>query len=66
MDIQHVFLVGAKSLGAYGGDCEIIRCCHNRNKGQRSMKGRFCPKFIFSYPKVDGKRVSMACGGRTA
>ncbi len=23
-EVQHVFLVGAKSLGAYGGECEII------------------------------------------
>ena len=38
------------------GDCEIIRRRHNRNKGSKSMKGRFCPKFIFSYPKVNGKR----------
>ena len=22
--MQHVFIVGSKSLGAYGGDCEII------------------------------------------
>ena len=23
-NVQHVYLVDAKSLGAYGGDCEII------------------------------------------
>ena len=33
------------------GKCEIIRGCHNRNKGTAENEGLRNPQFIFSYPK---------------
>ena len=33
------------------GECEIIRGCHNRNKGTAENERLRDPKFIFSYPK---------------
>ena len=33
------------------GECEIIRCCHNRDKGTAENERLRDPKFIFSYPK---------------
>ena len=33
------------------GECEIIRGCHNRNKGTAENERLRTPKFIFSYPK---------------
>ena len=33
------------------GECEIIRGCHNRNKGTAENERLRNPKFIFSYPK---------------
>ena len=33
------------------GECEIIRGCHNRNKGTAEDERLRDPKFIFSYPK---------------
>ena len=33
------------------GECEIIRGCHNRDKGTVEKKRLRDPKFIFSYPK---------------
>ena len=32
-------------------ECEIIRGCHNRDKGTVEKKRLRDPKFIFSYPK---------------
>ena len=34
-----------------GGECEIIRGCHNRDKGTAENERLRNPKFIFSYPK---------------
>ena len=34
-----------------GGECEIIRGCHNRDKGTAENGRLRDPKFIFSYPK---------------
>ena len=34
-----------------GGECEIIRGCHNRDKGTAENERLRDPKFIFSYPK---------------
>ncbi len=36
--------------GEYG-TCEIIRGCHNRDKGTAENERLRDPKFIFSYPK---------------
>ena len=33
------------------GTCEIIRGCHNRDKGTAENERLRNPKFIFSYPK---------------
>lgn len=33
------------------GECEIIRGCHNRDKGTAENERLRNPKFIFSYPK---------------
>ena len=33
------------------GECEIIRGCHNRDKGTAENERLHDPKFIFSYPK---------------
>ena len=33
------------------GTCEIIRGCHNRDKGTAENERFRDPKFIFSYPK---------------
>ena len=33
------------------GECEIIRGCHNRDKGTAENERFRDPKFIFSYPK---------------
>ena len=33
------------------GECEIIRGCHNRDKGTAENERLRDPKFIFSYPK---------------
>ena len=34
-----------------GGECEIIRGCHNRDKGTAENGRLRYPKLIFSYPK---------------
>ena len=46
-----------------GGECEIIRGCHNRDKGTAENERLRNPKFIFSYPK--NERV-IFWGGRNA
>ena len=45
------------------GECEIIRSCHNRNKGTAENERLRTPKFIFSYPK--NERL-LFLGGRNA
>ncbi len=35
------------------GECEIIRGCHNRDKGTAENERLRNPKFIFSYPKKE-------------
>ena len=44
-------------------ECEIIRGCHNRNKGTAENERLRNPKFIFSYPK--NERL-IFLGGRNA
>ena len=45
------------------GECEIIRGCHNRDKGTAENERLRNPKFIFSYPK--NERL-IFLGGRNA
>ncbi len=45
------------------GDGDIIRSCHNRNKGTAENERLRTPKFIFSYPK--NERL-LFLGGRNA
>ena len=47
------------------GECEIIRGCHNRDKGTAENERLRNPKFIFSYPKnerlifLDGRNATQ-------
>ena len=47
------------------GECEIIRGCHNRDKGTAENERLRNPKFIFSYPKnerlifLDGRNAAQ-------
>ena len=45
------------------GECEIIRGCHNRDKGTAEKERLRDPKFIFSYPKNE-RRIFL--NGRNA
>ena len=44
-------------------ECEIIRGCHNRDKGTAENERLRDPKFIFSYPKNE-RRIFL--GGSNA
>ena len=46
------------------GECEIIRGCHNRDKGTAENERLRNPKFIFSYPK--NERLIFLCGRNAA
>ena len=46
------------------GECEIIRGCHNRDKGTAENERLRDPKFIFSYPK--NERLVSLCGRNAA
>ena len=46
------------------GECEIIRGCHNRDKGTAENERLRDPKFIFSYPK--NERLIFLCGRNAA
>ncbi len=46
------------------GDRDIIRGCHNRNKGTAENERLRDPKFIFSYPK--NERLIFLCGRNAA
>ena len=46
------------------GECEIIRGCHNRDKGTAENERLRTPKFIFSYPK--NERLIFLCGRNAA
>ena len=41
------------------GECEIIRGCHNRDKGTAENERLRDPKFIFSYPKNE-RRIFLS------
>ena len=44
-------LLGKRVVVTIHGECEIIRGCHNRDKGTAEKERLRNPKFIFSYPK---------------
>ena len=44
-------LFGKRVICTIHGECEIIRGCHNRDKGTAENERLRAPKFIFSYPK---------------
>ena len=46
------------------GECEIIRGCHNRDKGTAENERLRDPKFIFSYPK--NERLIFLCSRNVA
>ena len=46
------------------GECEIIRGCHNRDKGTAENERLRTPKFIFSYPK--NEQLIFLCGRNAA
>ena len=47
--MDYVFSISQPPI--LGGECEIIRRCHNRDKGTAENERLRNPKFIFSYPK---------------
>ena len=47
-----------------GGECEIIRGCHNRDKGTAENERLRDPQFIFSYPK--NERLIFLCSRNAA
>ena len=44
-------MFGKRVVVTIHGECEIIRGCHNRDKGTAENERLRTPKFIFSYPK---------------
>lgn len=56
-------LLGKRVVVTIHGECEIIRGCHNRDKGTAENERLRNPKFIFSYPK--NERL-IFLGGRNA
>ena len=57
-------LFGKRVVVTIHGECEIIRGCHNRNKGTAENERLRDPKFIFSYPK--NERLIFLCGRNAA
>ena len=56
-------LFGKRVISTIHGECEIIRGCHNRDKGTAENERLRNPKFIFSYPKNE-RRIFL--GGSNA
>ena len=56
-------MFGKRVVVTVHGECEIIRGCHNRDKGTAENERLRDPKFIFSYPK--NERL-IFLGGRNA
>ena len=56
-------ILGKRVVVTIHGECEIIRGCHNRDKGTAENERLRNPKFIFSYPK--NERL-IILGGRNA
>ena len=57
-------MLGKRVVVTVHGECEIIRGCHNRNKGTAENERLRDPKFIFSYPK--NERLIFLCGRNAA
>ncbi len=57
-------MLGKRVVVTIHGECEIIRGCHNRNKGTAENERLRDPKFIFSYPK--NERLIFLCGRNAA
>ena len=55
---------GKRVISTIHGECEIIRGCHNRDKGMSENERLRDPKFIFSYPK--NERMIFLCGRNAA
>ena len=49
--LSRCVLMGKEFLLSFVGECEIIRGCHNRDKGMAENERLRNLKFIFSYPK---------------
>ena len=56
-------ILGKRVVVTIHGECEIIRGCHNRDKGTAENERLRDLKFIFSYPK--NERL-IILGGRNA
>ena len=57
-------LLGKRVVVTIHGECEIIRGCHNRDKGTAENERLRNPKFIFSYPK--NEQLIFLCGRNAA
>ena len=57
-------MFGKRVVVTIHGECEIIRGCHNRNKGTAENERLRDPKLIFSYPK--NERLIFLCGRNAA
>lgn len=57
-------MFGKRVVVTIHGECEIIRGCHNRDKGTAENERLRDPKFIFSYPK--NERLIFLCGRNAA
>ena len=55
---------GKELLVSFVRECEIIRGCHNRDKGTAENERLRNPKFIFSYPK--NERLIFLCSRNAA
>ena len=49
--LSRCVFMGKELLLSFVGECEIIRGCHNRDKGTAENERLRNLKFIFSYPK---------------
>lgn len=49
--VRQIQKLGGRVFLNPDGECEIIRGCHNRDKGTAENERLRNPKFIFSYPK---------------
>ena len=57
-------ILGKRVVVTIHGECEIIRGCHNRDKGTAENERLRNPKFIFSYPK--NERLIFLCSRNAA
>ena len=60
--MDYVFSISQPPI--LGGECEIIRGCHNRDKGTAENERFRNPMFIFSYPK--NERLIFLCSRNAA